>query len=125
MAELQKLIHYQEVIWKAVKPGDPDEPVLREASGYLTNGMEREIRELFLARSAERNRAPQPEDYSSRTSTGELRSPELSGALAAMRELIEEIRQAPDSTARSEEQSRRIRELNTRIYAAIGIEIEM
>ena len=125
VAELQKLIHYQEVIWKAVKPGDPNEPVLQEASGYLTNGMEREIRELFLARSAERDHGPQPEDYSSRTSTGELQGPELSSALAAMRELIEEIRQAPDSTARSEEQSRRIRELNTRIYAAIGIEIEM
>jgi len=110
VAELQKLIHYQEVLWKAAKPGDPSESVLREASGYLTNGMEREITELFLARSA---------------TPGDPRSPELSRALAAMRELVEEISQAPDSNARSEEQSRRIRELNTSIYAAIGIEREM
>ena len=53
-----------------------------------------------------------------------LQSPELSGALSEMQELIEEIRQAPDSSARSEERSRRIQELNTRIYAAIGLGIE-
>ena len=110
VAELQKLIHHQEVLWQAVKPGGLSERDGREASGYLTNGMEREITELFLARSA---------------TPGDLRSPELSRALAAMRELVKEISQAPDSNARSGEQSRRIRELNTSIYAAIGIEREM
>ena len=124
VAELQELIHHQEVLWKAVVAEASNEPVVREASGYLTNGMEREIKELFLARSAERDRGLRLGDDSPRTSTGELRSPELSSALAAMHDLVEAISQAPDSSARSEEQSRRIRELNARIYAAIGIEWE-
>ena len=124
VAELQKLIHYQEILWKAAKPGNANESVLREASGYLTNGMEREITELFLARSAEHNRGRRSDESSPHTSTGYHQNPELSGALAAMRELVEEIRQAPDSNARSEEQNRRIRELNARIHAAIGLGFE-
>ncbi|MCY4573178.1 MAG: M56 family metallopeptidase [Gemmatimonadetes bacterium] len=122
--EFQELIHFQELIWEAVESGRLAEPSGREASGYLTNAMERKLTELFHARSAERNRGLGPSDYSSHISTGDLQSPELSNALAEMQELIEEIRQAPDSTARSEERSRRIQELNTRIYAAIGLGIE-
>ncbi len=122
--EFQELIHYQELIWEAVESGRLAEPSGREASGYLTNAMERKLTELFHARSAERNRGLGLSDYSSHISTGDLQSPELSGALAEMQELIEEIRQAPDSSARSEERSRRIQELNTRIYAAIGLGIE-
>ena len=125
VVELQELIHHQEVLWKAVKPGGLSERDGREASGYLTNGMRRELTALFLLRSAERNRGLWPGDSSSRVSTEDLHSPELSGALADMRTLVEEIRQAPDSNTRSEKQSRRIQELNSRIYAAIGIEIEM
>lgn len=121
VAKLQQLIHFQEVLWKA---GASNDPALREASGYLTNGMEREITELFLAGNAERNRGHQLGDDSSRTSAGELRSPELSNALAAMHDLVEAISQAPDSSARSVQQSRRIRELNARIYAAIGLGFE-
>ena len=115
---------FQELIWEAVESGRLAEPSGREASGYLTNAMERKLTELFHARSAERNRGLWLSDYSSHISTGDLQSPELSGALAEMQELIEEIRQAPDSNARSEERSRRIQELNTRIYAAIGLGIE-
>ena len=122
--EFQELIHAQELIWEAVESGRLAEPSGREASGYLTNAMERKLTELFHARSAERNRGLGLSDYSSHISTGDLQSPELSGALAEMQELIEEIRQAPDSNARSEERSRRIQELNTRIYAAIGLGIE-
>ena len=123
-AEFQELIHHQEIIWKAVRAGRLSERDGREASGYLTNGMQRELTALFLARSAERNRGLWPVDYSSHVSTEDLQNPELSGALAEMRELIEEIQKAPDRNARSEEQSRRIQELNTRIYAAIGLGIE-
>ena len=125
VAEFQELVHHQEVLWNAVKPGGLSERDGREASGYLANGMQRELMALFLARRAERNRGVWRGDYSSHVSTEDLESPELSSALAAMRELVEEIRKAPDRDARSEEQSRRIQELNTRIYAAIGIESEM
>lgn len=123
-SEFQKLVHYQELIWEAVESGRLSEPSGREASGYLTNGMQRELTALFLARSAGGNRGLWPGDYSSPASTGDLQNPELSGALAEMRELVEEIRKAPDRNARSEEQSRRIQELKTRIYAAIGLGIE-
>ena len=123
-AEFQKLIHYQELIWQAVESRRLSKPSGREASGYLTNGMQRELTALFLARSAGRNHGPWPGDYSSPASTGDLQNPELSGALAEMRELVEEIRKAPDRNTRSKEQSRRIQELKTRIYAAIGLGIE-
>ena len=123
-AEFQKLTHYQELIWEAVESGRLSASSGREASGYLTNGMQRELTALFLARSAGRNHGPWPGDYSSPASTGDLQNPELSGALAEMLELVKEIRKAPDRNARSEEQSRRIQELKTRIYAAIGLGIE-
>ena len=125
VAEFQELVHHQEVLWKAVRPGGLSERDGREASGYLANGMQRELTALFLVRQAERNRGLWRGDYSSHVSTEDFESPELSSALGAMRELVEEIRQAPDRNARSEEQSRRIQELNRRIYAAIGIESEM
>ncbi|MCY3598158.1 MAG: M56 family metallopeptidase [Rhodospirillales bacterium] len=121
-AEFQKLVHYQELIWQAVESGRLRRPSGREASGYLTNAMQRELTALFLARGADRNRGLWPGDH--HVSSEDLRSPELSGALAEMLELVEEIRKAPDRTARSEEQSRRIQLLNRRIYAAIGLIIE-
>lgn len=78
----------------------------------------------FLSELAETNRELRLGDHSSRTSTAEVNSPELTNALAEMRQLIGEIDRDPGATERFEEWSGRIREIKTRIRTALSPEFK-